>query len=426
MVRSDSLALEAKFRNRDCKQGPVGGRSGPFRGPRIARQSSPATTPTPQGAERPARQGDSERSERGEVLTALDKNASRVSAASVARRQRYQLRDGLQSITTISRVEKCGRCRVAEQVAIRVDDGRAHFSGISSCGSVWCCPVCASKIAARRGAEVVLVLDAHLRAGGGASFLTLTLPHTSGDSLARTRRLASRAWQRVQQGRPWLRLKANVGFVGAIRSLEVTHGANGWHPHVHVLILTERPMTTAEMEAFEAHAFTAWRAYVVQQGHAKPQHHCTTLVPVRDAEVGTYATKFGAALELTQGASKLGRGKESRTAFGILADFLRDGDADDLALWHTWERDMKGARQLTWSSGLKTRFAVEELSDEEVASEAVGGEVVAVMPASAWRLVLALPGLRIQLLEAAEAGGRVAVAAVLAGLPWEAGGLVPP
>jgi hypothetical protein len=180
------------------------------------------------------------------------------------------------------------------------------------------------------------------------------------------------------------------------------------------------------MEAFEAHAFTAWRAYVVQQGHAKPQHQCTTLVRVTDSDVGTYATKFGAALEMTQGASKLGRGKESRTAFAILADFLRDGDADDLALWHIWERDMKGARQLTWSGGLKARFAVEELSDEEVASEAVGGEVVAVMPASAWRLVVALPGLRVQLLEAAEAGGRAAVAALLAGLPWEARGLVPP
>ena len=185
-------------------------------------------------------------------------------------------------------------------------------------------------------------------------------------------------------------------------------------------------MSTAEAEAFEAHAFTAWRAYVVQQGHAKPQHQCTKLVQVRDTEAGLYATKFGAALELTQGASKLARGKESRTAFAILADFLRYGDADDLALWQTWERDMKGARQLTWSSGLKTRFAVEELSDEEVASEAVGGEVVALMPASTWRLVVALPGLRVQLLEAAEAGGRAAVAVVLAGLPWEAGGLAPP
>jgi hypothetical protein len=277
--------------------------------------------------------------------------------------------------------------------------------------------VCAAKVAARRGEEVLTVLSQHLDAGGGASFLTLTLPHKKKDSLARTRRLAAGAWKRVQQGRAWLRLKARLGLVGSIRSLEATHGANGWHPHIHVLILTEKPLGTDDAEALEAHAFTAWRAHVVQHGHPRPLPNCTKLVAVRNTEAALYSTKFGAALELTQGAAKTGRGKESRTPFAILADFLKHGDADDLALWHTWERDMKGARQLTWSKGLKARHAVPELTDEEIASAAVGGDVVAAMDPPLWRFVASVPGLRLRLLEAAEENGGGAVAKILDDLP---------
>jgi hypothetical protein len=291
---------------------------------------------------------------------------------------------------------------------------------------VWACPVCAAKIAARRTDEVSAALAAHLGAGGGASFLTLTLPHTSGDSLSRTRRLAAKAWQRVQQGRSWLDCKTAIGLVGSIRALEVTHGAHGWHPHVHVLLLTGRPLGQSEATALGDHAFNAWRTYVVSQGHAVPLRQCTTLSEVQGTEAARYATKFGAALELTQSAAKLGRAKESRTPFAILADYLETGDVEDLELWHTWERAMKGARQLTWSRGLKGRLAVEERSDEEVACAEVGGVVVARLPASAWRVVVSIPDLAVQLLDAAEAGGAAAVAALLACLPWEAGGLPPP
>ena len=33
-----------------------------------------------------------------------------------------------------------------------------------------------------------------------------------------------------------------VGADGSIRALEVTHGQAGWHPHVHVLLLTSAPL----------------------------------------------------------------------------------------------------------------------------------------------------------------------------------------
>jgi hypothetical protein len=35
-------------------------------------------------------------------------------------------------------------------------------------------------------------------------------------------------------------------------ALEVTDGVNGWHPHRHVMLLTARPLTRDEIDAFEA------------------------------------------------------------------------------------------------------------------------------------------------------------------------------
>ncbi len=337
----------------------------------------------------------------------LEKNASRVSttAHQDARRRRYDLRDALRDVSpNTPRLAKCGRCRRADQVQVRRGvEGRAHFNGLTSCGSVWACPVCAAKIAARRAEEVALTLSGHFAAGGGVVMLTLTLPHTVGDRLKRTRTLAAAGWKRVMQGRAWLTTRDTLGVVGFIRTLEVTHTANGWHPHVHALVLTERPLGPSERDALQLHAFGAWRAAVVKQGHPAPQDWCSKATTITDEGIAQYATKMGAALELTQGAGKLGRSTTSRTPFAVALDYFDTGDADDLALWMEWQRDMKGARQLTWSKGLKARYAITEQTDEQIAAaEVPDATVMGVLSAGEWAVVVAVPGLRVRLLEAAE------------------------
>jgi len=350
------------------------------------------------------------------AVALLDNNTNKVSAAKrEGRSLRYELRDGLHRVTADERVQKCGRCRVAPLVEGRLTPNGAYFSGIASCGRIWLCPVCAAKVSARRAEEVSAVLAAHLAAKRGGEFLTLTLPHQAGDRLEKTRRLAADGWKRVQQGRGWLALKTSLGIVGTIRALEVTVGKNGWHPHVHVIILTARPLVAAEREALRSHAFAAWRTVVVRAGQAAPLPAHTTIQPVTTAKIGEYATKFGAALELTHGQTKTARG-EHRTPFEMLRDFLSTGDEADLLLWQEWERGMRGAKQLTWSRGLKARYAVEEKSDEALAAEEVGGDVVVTITPTQWRALVRL-GLRVRLLEALEDGGERAAEAMLASLP---------
>ena len=35
---------------------------------------------------------------------------------------------------------------------------------------------------------------------------------------------------------------ADMGKIGHIKALEVTHGRNGWHPHYHILIFTKQEL----------------------------------------------------------------------------------------------------------------------------------------------------------------------------------------
>lgn len=330
--------------------------------------------------------------------------------AAARRRRRFELRDGLRPWTTLPRVAKCGRVRIATDVEIRSrQGGGSHYSGLLSCGNVWTCPVCAAKVAARRAEEVSGALSRHLDAGGGAEFQTLTLPHNAGDDLEPMRRLVGNGMRAVKSGRPWQKLAARLGIVGSIRATEATHGANGWHPHAHVLLLTARPLTPEEREELRAFTFARWRRVVAREGYGEPLPGLCPIVPVRDADVGAYATKMGAALELTQGhVGKRARGA-GRTPFAILADFLTHGDADDLELWREWEKGMKGARQLSWSHGLKAALGVGERTDEEVAAEEVEGVSIVLIPGDVWDMVARRPGAAAQLLEMAEAGGAAAV-----------------
>jgi hypothetical protein len=68
----------------------------------------------------------------------------------------------------------------------------AAYGGLKTCGSVWCCPVCAAKIATRRADELATVMRAVDELGGSAFLLTLTMRHDRGDRLGLTSEERSR------------------------------------------------------------------------------------------------------------------------------------------------------------------------------------------------------------------------------------------
>ncbi|HEI9846931.1 TPA: hypothetical protein SLN72_003958, partial [Morganella morganii] len=74
------------------------------------------------------------------------------------RAERFALKSVVNRLLPTSRTSKCCRWRVpkqALQVHRSTEHGKAFFSGLQVCASVWACPVCAAKISERRRAELV-------------------------------------------------------------------------------------------------------------------------------------------------------------------------------------------------------------------------------------------------------------------------------
>lgn len=326
---------------------------------------------------------------------------------------RYRLLETARQITGQERLRKCMRCaRAFAGISVRVGaEGRAHYAGLVRCGSVWLCPVCSQGIAMERAEEVRTLLKRHRGTGGGDYLLTCTTPHDLGDALKPMRRHVARAWRFVVSGAPWKRIQARYGLA-YVRAQELTHGRNGWHPHLHIVLLSARPLTAAAQVELEAFVLRRW-----QRAIAKPDRETGTTYRVPLAGVGVkltscgrrddYVTKLGLADELAHGAAK--RGHEGhRTPFQILRDiWQRDFTVQaDIALWVEYASEMPGCKQLTWSRGLRKRYAIAEQTDLELADreEAMPAPITVYQFEDAvWAEMIApLVGERIRILHLAE------------------------
>ena len=260
------------------------------------------------------------------------------------------------------RLSHCGY--VARQFEVTLErkseTGKAGFDGLKTCASVWCCPCCSPRISARRKDELDVLLAGARSAGLAVVMLTLTARHDRHMRLAPFLDALKEAKRRLRQRREWRGLKPV--FVGSSTATEVTHGRNGWHPHFHEILVLDCPPADALacIEGLRA----AWLACL--QGAGLSGNEAAFQVQSAQA-AGAYVAKFGAAEELALQGEKRGR-NGSRGPWQLLDD-ARDGDARAAAIWTEYALAFRGRRQLVWSPGLKARFGVAEVPDDEAASE---------------------------------------------------------
>jgi hypothetical protein len=269
----------------------------------------------------------------------------------------------------------------------------AHWSGVSTCGSVWACPVCSAKVREGRAAEIEDAVSRHIGAGGGVALVTVTVPHDAGMALVDVWRTVQGAWSATWAGKAAVRMRAAIGFVGTIRTVEVTYGRNGWHPHVHALVLTEAPLDVAQEADLFLFVLTRWRRYVAAQGWPQPSvmvgldWERVALVGGSTA-LGRYLAKVRAddeptwhvGRELARADVKRSRIEGGLSPFEVAAHAVETGEAWAVRAWREWEAGSKGRRAIFWSPGLRDRLGLlEEATDDDLAAEEVGGEVVAIV-----------------------------------------------
>lgn len=347
--------------------------------------------------------------------------------ARAARRARYALRDVAQSITGRERLRGCGRKRIAPEVSLRLGERGAGYAGLMYCESIWACPTCAASIRAHRADEIMEGVGRHIAAGGGGLFITLTVPHGRTDALRGLLRTITQGWgamMRDRAGRDW---KARLGLAGYIRAVEVTHGDAGWHPHLHLLVLTEGPVGDDMRAAFASWLQARWMRYAVDRdwGTTGGKFGVDVQDIVSDDGLAKYVAKVqdGDGLdrvlgsELARGDMKSGRGRGGRTPFELLGDIAvarrEPGDVDGrqerrlVALWREYETETAGLSALRWSVGLRARLGVTDVTDAQVVADLdLGGDAVTIASIAAvdW-MVLCRQGARGPLLDVAERQG---------------------
>jgi len=376
--------------------------------------------------------------------------------AALRRAERFRLLNGLQKLLwregkargeaypmNIHRTAKCQRVPIGGvEIQRSIEHGTAFFTGVEKCGSVWVCPTCAAKVQERRRVEIEQGVNwVYEQEGLKAVLVTLTFPHRRDQELKVLRRGFAGALRRLRSGRVWKRFRESMGMVGFIRALEVTHGRHGWHLHTHELWIVEETVNVEELRRFVVGRWEkSCRAEaLVSEGQSQDFRRYSVDV-VDNCRASSYLAKlnadgghWGVDRELSSGSVKVGRPSDregglygkGRTPFALLADAvgdpvsgkLPDRVAERLYMEYLWE--MRGARQLLWSKGLKGLVGLQEKSDEEVVQEDEDhAELVTMLEPGEWALVVSCRA-RAAVLEIAEREGVAGVRRWLEGRETE-------
>lgn len=266
------------------------------------------------------------------------------------------------------RVVLCHRQGVGESPEVwRAASGNYSFHKVGVCGSAWTCPQCSRRISLGRREQIAQAYEAVDAVGGSAYMITFTIRHGVGDDCADLVAKLKDAAQLLQKSKahkdalrqkPLVRPREDslpfLDHLGRITALEVTHGANGWHPHEHQLWFFRRRLSVVELKLLEERLFSAWADACGAVGLPAPK--AGVGLDIRQALTAEdYLSKFGRerrwGVESELAATnKLGRAK-GRTPMQLLSDYT-EGDEASGALFATFAAAFNGRHQLQFSRRL--------------------------------------------------------------------------
>lgn len=302
------------------------------------------------------------------------------------RYERYSLQSVVRSILPKERVSICLRHTVNKggnvEVLRHTKTNSAFYNGLRICGSIWICPVCASKISERRRVELKQAVNIHTNNNGNMALLTLTFRHSRDDKLKEILNNFLEAIRRFRSGKRYTKIKDQMKILGMIRSFEITYGQNGFHPHVHILIFYENQTS---LKKVEKEMFELWLKACKANNLDTIKEYGLTLE--NGEKSNDYVSKWGIEHEMTKSHSKRGKAG-GLTPFDFLRKILDDGEVKYKYLFEEYARAVKGKNQLFWSRGLKDRFLIEEKTDEELSKEKLEeADVLGLLEWEDWRKI---------------------------------------
>lgn len=134
-----------------------------------------------------------------------------------------------------------------------VSNGYAtRFIGAKLCHHSWACPYCTAREMSHHSQRIGAAMDALAKQGLTAIMITMTLFHTVRQTCEESYDILRHAWMIFDKNKVWKRKHSNgktYSKCGAwntfnndmkathrVKTLEITYGQHGWHPHIHMLV----------------------------------------------------------------------------------------------------------------------------------------------------------------------------------------------
>lgn len=311
-----------------------------------------------------------------------------------------------------------------------VTDNRYFYSGLQTCGSVWACPVCASKIAQGRADEIGRALDNYstLFPESTQLMLSLTVPHVRSDSFIDVRDRISRGLRGMRGARS--KVRTTWGDVlerfqgdGTITCFEpLWSELNGWHNHAHMLLCVRGSLSDADIQWIHDVLTSEWIRYA-GKGLSKKQRADMVRHSLKISRVKTWNDYLGklhqqhasdeqikacadavsqswrVQHEIALSHIKKGR-SGSLSPFDMLRVIAQSTGPDSQkifnfygALFAEYADAQKGKRQIYFSKNFKEFLGIAEKSDDQIideqeTKEMKNTEVVAVIDRKTWHEIL--------------------------------------
>jgi hypothetical protein len=300
------------------------------------------------------------------------------------------------------RTTVCKRVNIGQvQIHKSKKHGKTFYGGLQTCGSVWACPVCANKIQARRTLEIRKAFKwAYKEELHQIMMVTFTYSHGISDKLFETMKKHTLAMKKFREHRDYTTLMKEIGYKGLIRSLELTYGGSGWHPHTHELFVIN-PLV--DEKDIKRRILALWQKICTSVGlldkdnekqiKAFQKHSVDIVFNAKDSDYiakqnGGNDKCWGADREMARASSKKGK-KTGKSPFQLLSESEKDSTYKELFVEYAMA--MKGKAQLFWSRGLKAKVGVDEKTDEQLAEEQTDtADTLALLSSEHWKKVLSL------------------------------------
>lgn len=274
----------------------------------------------------------------------------------------------------------------------------ASYGGLQTCGSIWACPVCASRVAHEKAELVLKSLEWAKQENLLPAMIAITASHNKKMRLQAFKDDFKASWEMFSSHWRWKKFKKKYGIKHHIANREITRGVNGWHYHMHLLLFLDFDATKSSDEtSLQSDLETLWLECL--DAHGLQGKKGVALNVSAHKNVGeTYLTKIGITISEKDGKLEYEMTSTENKGKSVW-DILRwsyDGDEEAGELYIEFVEAMSDTNFMTFSHGLMKLIEDIELPKPEIIEENVSMEWAEISPY--WWLVVRRAGAMGQLL----------------------------